>query len=252
MLHDRAIAFTVDVEWAHSDVLADIVRLFDEHEVKATFFCTHHVVIPGHERGLHPNYRRNGDTVREFLAMRGDARFEYNDDELSRFVLSKTKAFAPEAVGVRSHSLYYDSSLLPIYAELGLQYDSSYLLPMQQALRPVSKEFGVLELPVFYMDHHDLLARATDFRIESLCLDRAGLKVFDFHPNLVFLNARDNEQYVRSKAVYSDPDGLLALRDPGRGVRSLFLDLLAYASKRPERCTTLGAINALWRTEHVR
>ena len=51
MLHDHAIALTVDVEWAHSDVLADIVRLFDEHEVKATFFCTH-VVIPGQERGF--------------------------------------------------------------------------------------------------------------------------------------------------------------------------------------------------------
>jgi hypothetical protein len=251
MVVDNAIAFTVDVEWAHSEVLADVVRLFDDHGVKATFFCTHPGPIPGHERGLHPNYRRNGDTVRKFFATRSDERKEYTDDELSRFVLSKTKEFAPEAVGVRSHSLYYDSSLLPIYAELGLQYDSSYFLPLEPALRPVQKEFGVLELPIFYMDHHDLVARASDFRIDSLGLDTPGLKVFDFHPNLVFINARDNEQYLRSKPSYKDPDALRALRERRRGVRSLFVDLLAYAAKRPERRSTLGAINTLWRARHA-
>lgn len=32
---------SIDVEWAHPEVLADVVRLLDEREIRATFFCTH-------------------------------------------------------------------------------------------------------------------------------------------------------------------------------------------------------------------
>ena len=54
------ICFTVDVEWAHPAVLQDVRDLFDMHGVRATFFCTHAGIDVGpHERGLHPNYRRN-------------------------------------------------------------------------------------------------------------------------------------------------------------------------------------------------
>ena len=62
-LDPRTICFTVDVEWAADEVLADLRGLFDQHGVRATFFVTHAgVKVPGHERGLHPNFRRDGDT----------------------------------------------------------------------------------------------------------------------------------------------------------------------------------------------
>ena len=63
------ICFTVDVEWAHPAVLQDIRDLFDGHGVRATFFCTHGGIDVGpHERGLHPNYRGNGSTLKELRA----------------------------------------------------------------------------------------------------------------------------------------------------------------------------------------
>src|SRR5262249_35907583 len=63
-LHPDTLCFTVDVEWAAPEVLADIVRLFDTYGVKATFFVTHQgVSVPGHERGLHPNFRRGSDAA---------------------------------------------------------------------------------------------------------------------------------------------------------------------------------------------
>jgi hypothetical protein len=245
---DDLLAFTVDVEWAHPAVLADLVRLFDGHGVRATFFCTHPgVEVPGHERGLHPNFRRNGDTLSRFPKVSGRTLADCTDDELHRFVLARTKEFAPEAVGLRSHSLYYDSSLMPLYRELGLHYDSSYMMPLEPGLRPVMKEFGVLELPVFYMDHQDLISDCADFRLEALRLDRPGLKVLDFHPNIVYVNAPDNDHYLRCKACYHDPDGLLRMRSDRRGARSLLLDLLEYAAARPGRTATLAEINAAWR-----
>jgi hypothetical protein len=105
----------------------------------------------------------------------------------------------------------------------------------------------VLELPIYYMDHQDLISGCAGFRLDAMRLERPGLKVFDFQPNLVFMNARDNETYLRSKSVYHDPDGLLRLRSGGRGSRSLLLDLLGWAATHPGRTATLGEINARWR-----
>jgi hypothetical protein len=62
-LHPDTIYFTVDVEWAAEEVLADLRRLFD---LRATFFVTHAgVETPGHERGLHPSFQRNGDSYKQ-------------------------------------------------------------------------------------------------------------------------------------------------------------------------------------------
>ena len=103
-----ALCLTVDVEWAHPIVLADLVALFDAAGVAGTFFVTHQgITLPGHERGLHPNFRRNGDTYRALLAARRPDAPEPNDEEVHAFVLERTRSFAPEATGLRSHCLVF-------------------------------------------------------------------------------------------------------------------------------------------------
>ncbi len=194
----RTICFTVDVEWASAEVLADLRRLFDQHGVRATFFVTHAGVdLPGHERGLHPNFRRNGDTYRA-LRDRGDDKI-LADDDIHAHVMRTTLAFAPEAKGLRTHSLYYDSTLLPLYKKLGLEYDCSYQMPFLPDLRPFWKQHDILEIPTFYGDHLDIIAGATGFAVPALGLDRPGLKVFDFHPNIVYLNASTDGGYMATK-----------------------------------------------------
>ena len=79
--------------------------------------------------------------------------------------MSKARTFCPEAVGVRAHSLFYDSDLLRIYRATGLQYDSSYFLPLANNLQPVWKGEGMVELPFYYMDHWDLKEQATGFKL---------------------------------------------------------------------------------------
>src|SRR5262249_51884475 len=109
-LDPNTICFTVDVEWAADEVLADLRGLFDQYGVRATFFVTHaNVETPGHERGLHPNFRRNGDTYRLLRKRRDET--TVTDDEVHSHILQTTLAFAPEAKGLRTHSLYYDSTL---------------------------------------------------------------------------------------------------------------------------------------------
>lgn len=247
-LDPDTICFTVDVEWAAEAVLADLRALFDRYAVRATFFVTHSSVdTPGHERGLHPNFRRTGDTYLRLCAS-GRAEASLSDEEVHTHVVSSTLAFAPEAKGVRAHSLYYDSTLLPIYHRLGIEYDCSYQMPLLSGLRPFWKPHSVIEIPTYYADHFDLLTGATDFGIRSLGIDRPGLKVFDFHPNIIFINAGSNDDYLATKGFYRDHDRLFAARREGKGARTLLLELLEDVRRRNLPTATVGEVNAHWRS----
>jgi hypothetical protein len=240
------ICLTVDVEWAHPDVLADLVALIDARGIKATFFCTHAgVAVPGHERALHPNFLRSGNTMRQL----GPAAADLSDVEIYRHVVRTTREFCPEAVGVRGHRQFFDSTLLPIYQESGLQYDASLFLPLAHGVVPAMKPHDVLELPTYYIDHSDFNAGYTNFELTALGLERPGLKVFDFHPNTVFINAATNAQYEASKAHYHDPGRLLAMRQTGPGVRTLLIELLDTIADERRPTATLAEVNRQWRDE---
>ena len=114
-------------------------------------------------------------------------------------------------------------------------------------LRPFWKQHDIVEIPTYYADHFDVMTGATGLDLARLALDRPGLKVFDFHPNIVFINAVSNSQYLASKGFYHDPERLLAARQPGRGVRTFLLDLLAHVSTRGLPVATVGEVNSHWR-----
>jgi hypothetical protein len=245
-LDPRTVCLTVDVEWAAPAVLDDLRRLFDERGIRATFFVTHAGVdVPGHERGLHPNFRHSGDTYRSLMRARHDVPGE---SELYDHVVRTTKAFAPEARGVRAHSLFYDSALMPVYIAHGIEYECSFLMPLVPRLRPFSKEYGLLGMPTYYADHFDIMNRVTGFDVARLQLDRPGLKVIDLHPNIVFTNACDNDEFMATKPFYHDEERLLAARKAGRGIRTLLLDLLDDLARQRRPTATLGEVADAWRT----
>ena len=220
-----------------------MVALLDERRVHATFFCTHSgVQVTGHERALHPNFRRTGNTTTDAAAAP-----ILDDRAFYRSIVSATREFCPEAVGVRSHSLFTDSDLLPIYRDAGLEYDSSYMLPLAPGLAPVLRGSGILEIPAFYMDHWDLNESATSLTIQDLHLERPGLKVTIFHPNLIFLNAGTKSEIESSKSHYHDPEWLLTHRNPGRGVRTLFIELLDEIARGAAPNPVMSDVNSAWR-----
>ena len=240
------IVITIDVEWAPPEVLADVVDLLDERGVRATFFCTHEGIdVTGHERALHPNFRRS----RNPSALQVDP--DASDFEFYSAILSGCCSFCPEAVGVRAHSLISDSQLFEVYGDAGLQYDSSYMLPLAPRLEPVWKGDGILELPIYYMDHWDLREQATRFRLNSLVLDQPGLKIFDFHPNLIFMNAASEKDYLEMKPHFHDPDWIRRNRRAGTGTRDLFIELLDDVASNAGSIT-LRDINERWRSERTR
>jgi peptidoglycan/xylan/chitin deacetylase (PgdA/CDA1 family) len=246
-----AVCLTIDVDWACSEVLADMVRLLDERNLRATFFCTHAgIEVPGHERAIHPNFRHRGDTTRRLRRERGDLS-EMPEPAIYEYVVRKTLEFCPEARGVRGHSLLYDSLLLPIYHAVGIEYDSSYLLPLTPGLHPVYKEYNLLEIPIYANDHFLLKIGAKELRTSLLKLDRPGLKVCQFHPNMVFLNAATDAHYQESRADYHDAERLRRRRHTGRGVRDLFVDLLDALAGRRYATPTLGEVNMVWRASQT-
>ncbi len=238
---------TFDVEWASQAVVDDVRRMLDERGILATFFVTHAGLQTGlHERALHPNFRRNGDTYR---ALRDAGR--RTDDEVFEHVVRTTLAFAPEATGVRSHSLFFDSALLPIYRRHGLEYDSTLRLELVPHLRPFRKQHDIVEIPTYYADYFDLLTQTTGFSVAGLKLDAPGLKVVDFHPTLVYVNATDVERYDAIRPFYNDVERLRAARQTGRGTRTLFVELLDAIARAGYPTLTLQQVNAAWRQQEA-
>lgn len=234
------MSFTFDVEWASQLVIDDIRHLLDERGIVGTFFVTHAGVEVGqHERGLHPNFRRNGDVYR----MLPNAP-TCTDVEVYEHVLQTVLSFAPEALGARSHSLFYDSSLLPIYERIGIEYDATLRLELVPHLRPFWKQHRILEIPTYYADYFDMVSQTTGFNASNLHLEAPGMKVLDFHPNLVYVNAQDIPGYDAIRPIAHDPEKLAAARYAGRGTRTLFFDVLDYVVSHNMRTATLGEINA--------
>ena len=242
------VCLTVDVEWASPAVLQDTVALLDERNLQATFFCTHpHINVNGHEMAIHPNFRRDGDILKNLHNEIGNELYNLTDREIYQHIIKKVKNFCPEAVGVRAHNLFFDSGLLSVYQQAGLKYDSSCFLPMAPGLRPIWKENDILEMPIYYMDHVDLMYQKSGFVLEGLRLNQPGMKVFDFHPNMIFLNAATEIQYLESKPYYHDYEHLLSLRRSGLGIRTLFIELLDYIKNEKLATATLSDINAAYR-----
>lgn len=220
------IAVTVDTDWAPAGCIRDVRSLLDEHGVDATFFSTDDdgVDLGGHERALHPNYLTDDPEEAEF---------------------ERLTELYPDAVGVRSHSLYTHGGLQRLYEDSPLVYESNYIMYGVEGIHPFEMINGLVQLPIYFMDDFWMSTEA-DVDAEQL-LEADGLKVFGFHPVHVYLNTPDHAYYERHKDAYQDPDRLFEHRYEGRGVRWLFREFLAALERRDERVATMREIASEYR-----
>ena len=245
---NRCVCLTIDVEWAHKDVLAELIKALDERRIPATFFCTHAEIDVGeHERAIHPNFRWSGDSVQKTGGLVPIA--DLDEDAVNADVVRETLSFCPEAVGARAHYLRSDTSVFRAYMNAGLVYDSSYLALFGADLVPYELPFGLIEMPIYYMDHFDIINGLTGFRSSDLRLDSGGMKVLDFHPNMIFSNAPSDAFYQGLRAQYHDPAAMIANRFEGRGIRDLFFEVLdeLAAASYPVLTLKERATDAEWR-----
>lgn len=221
------IALTFDVDWAPDFAIDALAELLVARGIRATWLITH--ASPAVERlrahglfelGIHPNFRSgstHGSTVEE--------------------VLAHCMTLVPDAVSMRTHSLVQSTPLLTqIVATTPVRVDASLLLPRVSGLHPFVQPFGgrpLLRVPCDWED--DVEMEFADPRWDTpAVLAQPGIRTFNFHPMLVYLNAPTMAAYhqVRDLGPRLDTLAESAARPhvhDGSGSKMALLDLIAAA-----------------------
>jgi hypothetical protein len=216
---NSALYVTIDVDWAHDDVIRDTLELLEVHGAKATWFATHASPVldeiraaQGHELALHPNFNPlfdgKGGTARDTVL--------------------RLKEIIPEARSVRSHSLVRSSRLAILFGEEGLTHESNVLIPyaVGSTVRPWRDVFGLVQVPIGWEDDVCLMNSAMGEPSDFL----GGLPlVVDFHPIHVFLNTAALEDYETARPHFADVSELRRRRRVDHGTRTRFINLLSRA-----------------------
>ena len=228
------IYLSFDQDWAPAWATEDVFRAVEEAGLKATYFVTHgcsslatRAQSDRFEMGWHPNFLPGSS----------------HGDELEA-VLDTMTGLVPNAVGVRAHGLVTGTSYLLAYEKRGLRYDASDLRDGEHDLDVFESWTGLQQIPIFFEDDVHL-ARGQACRMASLELEEAGLKVLNFHPVLLALNAYDEAGYQNLKqsltsrglkmheASRDDLAPFLQADKPGVG--DLFREILAWLGRNPSQ-----------------
>ncbi|XFA74195.1 hypothetical protein RYO59_002460 [Thermosynechococcaceae cyanobacterium Okahandja] len=222
------IFLTFDIDWAHEEIIEDVLKLCIDYSVPATFFATHKTDLlcgsmmcsNAFEVGLHPNFN--------YLLSGRSQEADFRE------ICWKLKEYFPEASSVRSHSLCFSSLIQTVYQEIGITHDSSIMIPCQannRSLFPWKMWDGLTRVPCFFSDYVTVKINAINStNIHELIL-RNGLKVFDFHPIHVFLNTESLDRYEQTRPLHRNPKDLINYRYKGYGTRNQLIDLLELAKK---------------------
>jgi len=214
---------SIDIDWAHDAVLGDTIDLIERADVKACFFVTHDTPLlarlranPLFELGLHPNF----DPL-----LRGEAQRSAHD------ILMELARVAPEAKVLRSHAMTTSGRWLELYREAGVTHLSNYLMFGDGNIHPFRQLNGLVEAPVYFADDGLLFQRAMSAvsfnHATELGSVGGGLRVYNFHPIHLFLNAESLDRYGASRPHADDPLALRRLRFDGDGARAWLTSVLS-------------------------
>lgn len=130
---------------------------------------------------------------------------------------------------VRCHSFFENTPVLGKLFANGLRADSNLGLFGQGGLVPLIHCTGLLRFPVFFED--DVFFNLADgaLSLEPLrsALFSPGLKILNFHPSLVGLNAPSQGHYDAARSELFGPASGPHLEFGGRGTRTILRELVA-------------------------
>jgi hypothetical protein len=233
-----ALGLTFDLDWAPGFAVFAVVDALSARGLRATLFATHPVEglrerahAAGLEIGLHPNFGP-GST----------------HGATPEAVLDRLQSWYPEARGIRTHSLIQSSPLLALMARRGFAWDASLMLEDLPCAQPIASALGLTRIPYVWGDASHLGAGGP-FEVSALPLGTPGLKVLNFHPLLLALNAEAPGRYGAFKAACASLErATLADLEPhvfaGRGLRSLFEAVLDAIADRGLQTYTLSEVAA--------
>jgi hypothetical protein len=118
-------------------------------------------------------------------------------------VIEECLRVVPGATTVRSHSFYEHSHILLALRSRGICADSNLVAFLQPDLPPILHGLGLLRFPIFFED--DVFLRwatpSLDLTPTFEVLFTPGLKILNFHPTLLKMNAPSLEYYEELQAL---------------------------------------------------
>jgi hypothetical protein len=218
-LEKPTFVLTADQDWAPDWALNSMLDIVATHDVPLHLFITnqsnalHDGPLPNMTLGIHPNFLP-GST------------HGTSTDEIIDFCL----AIVPDANTFRCHALTESSKILLNLAGRGFIADSNLVTFLQPALAPVIHGIGLLRFPIFLEDDVFMWWTDSELRFETIAslLFTPGLKVLNFHPALVGINAPSIDYYDERRPTLFGPPSARERIKPyaGRGVATLLVDLI--------------------------
>lgn len=217
-------SITFDIDWAPDFVILSIAQQLEKTRTPSTWFVTHECEALDYlrskpdlfELGIHPNFRPNSS--------HGSTPLE---------VLEYCLKIAPQATSMRTHGLIQSISMYDdILAHTNIRLDLTTYLPRSTSTEPLTYERHnkqILRGSTYWQDELEL-SRSSPILHPTELPSGTGLRVYNFHPILVYLNAVDTS--VFSKLLKLVPDLVNAPQDivdsfifQKRGIRTFLTDL---------------------------
>lgn len=215
---------TLDIDWAHDEVIRDVASFLHELGIPATWYVTHETPVlnelranPLFELGIHPNYN---PLLLQCSPVKGANAKE---------VLENVLRIVPEAGSVRSHSLTQHSALVDYYAEKNLKHELNVFIPIQENIlvKPYRHWTGVIQVPHIWEDDVNMRYALDYNEMLEKIVSYPMLTVLDFHPIHLFLNANTYSHYEEVKDFLQDFSRLQRHRNMDQFGTRNFLSLLA-------------------------
>lgn len=227
---EPTFVLTGDQDWAPDWTLELMISLAGEHDVPLHLFVTNEAAplrAPGVSLGIHPNFLPGSS---------------HGSDPAA--VIEHCQDLVPGATTARTHAFTESTHWLAELARAGVTVDSNLCVLLQPDLVPLLHVTGLLRLPVFLED--DVVLRwsphvpaITD--IEPW-LFKPGLKILNFHPALVGINAHSAEHYESARTDLFGGSAAGRFDHAERGICDLLGELIEAVHQRGLRFVSFPAV----------
>jgi len=188
----RDVAITCDVDWAPDFAVEVLAETVESYGFKLTCFATHDSEFlkknarhSSLEVGIHPDFTKVNVTG------------SYAEK------IARLKEVYTGAVGSRSHRNIFGQNIALELARLGFVYDCSTVAWQMPNASSFRDQYGLNRFMYTWEDglHLDF---ALPLELEAVDFQSAGIKIFNFHPALFYLNSPNDDHRRRVVREYSD------------------------------------------------
>lgn len=224
---------TGDQDWAPDWALTAMLALAETEDIPFHLFVTNPSPSIAQQPaadltlGIHPNFLPSST-------------HGTSDDA----VIDSCQALVPGAKSFRCHAFCENTHIVRKLVARGFIADSNLIAFLQPGLVPIVHGAGLLRFPVFLEDDVFLQWASSDLDIcqATRFLCTPGIKILNFHPSLVALNAPSFAYYDAQREMLAGPEDARAERFEGRGVETILRSVIAAVRQAGYEFTSFPAL----------